>query len=246
MADNGKTYIHEFVDIVGHGRPNYMHHMTAWWAPVRRAHRQLCVGVWAEVGTTGRWPRTVNLWEQDGWTGMAFHLGYEASGRHGDFEPEEAEWWSQATAWRRGGRDRVMVGASWTRTVEQLIADRVRGACYLHELVEVRRGHSGDYLDLVETEAIGRYDDFGIVPVGGYQRAMSDNREAVVIWAVPNWDAWANFEAAWMASADLDRYRRMGDGLIDSFERIVLTDNPLNPLVLGRQPHESDRRTDLH
>ena len=67
---NDKIYIHELIEIIGHNRPKYMHHMTAVWAPVRRDHEQQCLGVWAEVGTTGNWPRTVNIWEQDGWEGQ--------------------------------------------------------------------------------------------------------------------------------------------------------------------------------
>ena len=30
-SDNDKVYIHEFIDIIGHNRANYMHHMTANW-----------------------------------------------------------------------------------------------------------------------------------------------------------------------------------------------------------------------
>ena len=29
---NDKVYIHEFIDIIGHNRANYMHHMTANWS----------------------------------------------------------------------------------------------------------------------------------------------------------------------------------------------------------------------
>ena len=54
MADdtaNEKVYIHELIDVIGHGRNRYMHHMTANWCPVAREERnQLCFGVWATVG----------------------------------------------------------------------------------------------------------------------------------------------------------------------------------------------------
>ena len=43
---NDKLYIHEFIDIIGHNRARYMHHMTANWCPVAREERnQLCFGV---------------------------------------------------------------------------------------------------------------------------------------------------------------------------------------------------------
>ena len=45
---NDKVYIHEFIDIIGHNRANYMHHMTANWSPIAQEERhQLCYGVWA-------------------------------------------------------------------------------------------------------------------------------------------------------------------------------------------------------
>ncbi len=55
---NEKVYIHEFIDIIGHGRARYMHHMTANWSPIAQEERnQLCYGVWGVVGSTGPWPR---------------------------------------------------------------------------------------------------------------------------------------------------------------------------------------------
>ena len=48
-----KVYIHELIDVIGHNRGRYMHHMTANWCPVARAERnQLCLGVWATLGST--------------------------------------------------------------------------------------------------------------------------------------------------------------------------------------------------
>ena len=62
---NDKVYIHEFIDIIGHNRAHYMHHMTANWSPQARAARhQLCYGVWGVVGSTGPWPKVVNIWEE--------------------------------------------------------------------------------------------------------------------------------------------------------------------------------------
>ena len=52
-----KLYIHELIDITGHNRARYLHHMTANWCPIAREERnQLCLGVWATLGSTGRWP----------------------------------------------------------------------------------------------------------------------------------------------------------------------------------------------
>ena len=60
---NDNVYIHEFIDIIGHNRANYMHHMTANFSPMAQEDRkQLCFGVWGIVGTTRGWPEVLNLW----------------------------------------------------------------------------------------------------------------------------------------------------------------------------------------
>jgi hypothetical protein len=246
---NEKIYIHELVEIIGANRAKYMHHMTAVWAPVRRDHEQRCLGVWAEVGTTGTWPRVVNMWEHDGWEGLAFHLGYEASGRKanqdsalGKMEPAEAEWWARATEFRRGGRDRILRPTPWTRTVDELIADGVRGGLYAHERVWTDRNRSQDYLRLLEDHGLEAYRAHGLEIVGAYDNALINGRECFVLWAIPDWPAWAEFERAWSADDALVEFRRRSEAFVDRFERRLLTDDPLNPMVLGRQPHEDDRR----
>ena len=77
---NDKVYIHELINIIGTGRARYMHHMTANWCPTARAERnQHCYGVWGTVGSTGRWPEVVNMWELDGWDGLAANFDHELS-----------------------------------------------------------------------------------------------------------------------------------------------------------------------
>jgi hypothetical protein len=69
---NDTVCIHEFIDIIGHNRAKYMHHMTANWSPIAHEERhQLCYGVWGVVGSTGTWPHVLNMWEEDGLDGPA-------------------------------------------------------------------------------------------------------------------------------------------------------------------------------
>ena len=125
---NNKIYIHEFIDIIGHNRANYMHHMTANFSPMaQRDRNQLCYGVWGTVGTTRRWPEVVNMWEEDGWDGMASSFRHEFN--HPTLQdPALAAWWARAAQFRRSGVDRLILPAEWTRTIEELCADGVRGA----------------------------------------------------------------------------------------------------------------------
>ena len=102
---NDKVYIHEFIDIIGHNRANYMHHMTANWSPIgQRERHQLCYGVWGTVGSTGTWPEVVNIWEEDGFAGLAESFRHEF-GHPTLQDPELAEWWARAAGipqgWRR-------------------------------------------------------------------------------------------------------------------------------------------------
>ena len=76
-----RVYIHEFIDILGHNRARYMYHMTANWGPVGRVERnQLCFGVWGVVGSTGRWPQVVNLWEYEDWAALGRNFEVELTG----------------------------------------------------------------------------------------------------------------------------------------------------------------------
>jgi len=164
---NDRIYIHELVEIAGHNRARYMHHITANWSPIGQVERgQLCFGVWGTVGSTGRWPEVINMWEHPGWPGMADNFEHEFE--HPTMQdPSLAEWWAEAAAFRHGGSDRLLRPAPWSPTIDQLVADGVRGAVYAHELVQVRPRTSAQYLELVRDVAVAAMERFGMTPRGG-------------------------------------------------------------------------------
>src|SRR5262249_55969786 len=148
---NDKIYIHELLDIIGHNRARYMHHMTANWCPIGRVQRQmLCFGVWATVGSTGAWPQLVKLWEPDGGTGPADSFEPARVGG-GAQDPSLAAWWSVAAELRRGGLDRIAVPEPWSPTIEELTATGTKGMVYAHELVELSPGGARPFLDALAT-----------------------------------------------------------------------------------------------
>jgi hypothetical protein len=243
---NAKIYIHELIDVIGHNRARYMQHMTANWVPIAIEERnQLCFGVWATVGSTGAWPQTVNMWELDGWDGLVGNFGHELVGK-GAQDPSLAEWWSVAASLRRGGVDRIVVPEPWTRPITDLVADGVRGDVYMHELVALPAGAAPDFLAAFREVAVPAHRAFGLELVGAFRVAMVNDSEAVVIWAVPDWATWARVEQAWLgegAEADLlGPWRKATLGMGADWRRTLMTDAPLAPLRLGRQPAESDRR----
>jgi hypothetical protein len=238
---NDKVYIHEFVEILGHNRANYMHHMTANWSPIaQRERNQSCYGVWGTVGTTRRWPEVVNLWEEDGFDGLARSFRHEFS--HPTLQdPALAEWWARAANFRRGGFDRVLVPAPWTRTIDELCADGVRGEVYAHEVVRVRPGTAWEFLDLVHREGVAVVGAFGWELAGAWATAMCDDREVLLLWAVPTWEAWAAYERAQRDDGAVAGWRARTAPLAVEWDRFLLVDAPLSPMRTGRQPTEADR-----
>jgi len=238
---NEKVYIHEFIDIIGHHRADYMHHMTANWSPIaQRDRHQLCYGVWGTVGTTRRWPEVVNLWEEDGFSGLSRSFRHEFN--HPTLQdPALAEWWARAASFRRRGTDRVLVPAPWTSTIEELCHVGVRGEAYAHEVVQVRPGSAWDYLALVREHATAAYARFRWVLIGAWVTAMRNDSEVLLLWVVPEWEDWGAFEHAQLADQDMRAWRAHAQTLALDWERFLLVDAPLSPLRIGRQPREDDR-----
>jgi hypothetical protein len=214
---NDKLYIHEFIDIIGHNRAKYMHHITANWSPIAQVERhQLCFGVYGTVGSTRRWPEVVNIWEEDGWAGMARSFAHEF-GHPTLQDPSLAAWWAEAAKYRSAGVDRLLVPAPWTRPIEELCAAGVRGVAYAHELIRCVPGSSQRYLSLLRDEGLRAHEKW-------------------------SFEAWGEFEAAQRRDEGLARWRSKLAGTAIDWNRFLLVDAPLSPLRIGRQPAVSDRK----
>ena len=72
------------------------------------------------------------------------------------------KWWNEASGYRSGGFDRVMIPAPWTRTIEELNADGVSGVVYAHEMVTVEPGTAADFLELVRIDMVPAYATAGL------------------------------------------------------------------------------------
>jgi hypothetical protein len=237
-----KLYIHEFIDIVGHNRTKYQHHMTANWVPVAMEQRQQrCYGVWSTIGSTGRWPEVVNMWELDGWDGLVRNFEVETAGGR-DQDPALAEWWSVAASLRRGGVDRILVPDAGSRSIEELCGDGVRGELYCHEIVHVPPGRAASFLDAVRSQGEGSCKAEGLDLIGAFRTAMRADDECILLWACPSWRAWGDFEQAWEVGGQLDGWRQTLVDLSAIWQRTVLVDAELSPMRIGRQPQVSDRR----
>lgn len=239
---NEKIYIHEYIDIIGHNRAEYMHHMTANFSPRAQQERnQLCYGVWGVLGSTRRWPEVINIWEEDSLEGLATSFRHEVSGV-GMQDPFLAQWWAEAAQLRRGGFDRILAPAPWSRTVEELCRDGVGGEVYAHEHITVKQGMAPSYLKAVHRQGIDVYARFGWELAGAWRTLMIDTSEVIIIWSIPTWEQWAQFEAMQQTDRVMRQWRRRSLKMTSSFHRFLMVDAPLSPFRTHRQPAYSDQR----
>jgi len=237
---NDKVYIHEFIDITRQNRARYMHHMAANWSPLAQETRhQLCYGVWGVVGSTGRWPQVVNIWEEDGFAGLAGNFRAEV-GNPVLQDPALAKWWAAAAELRSGGFDRLIVPHPDTATIEELTSARVTGEAYAHEIVAVRPGTAREFLDAALADAAATAAIHGWQLTGAWHTAMRGDDEAILLWTIPTWEQWAAVEHQ-LAAGPQDVLLPGSRDAILSRHRILLADSPLCPFRTGRQPNRADR-----
>lgn len=238
---NTKLYIHEFIDILGQNRARYMNHMTANFSPMAQEDRnQLCYGVWGVLGSTGRWPEVVNVWEIDGLDGAVDYFRHEL-GSPTMQDPRMARWWEAAVPMRSGGNDRLLAPAPWTRTITELCTDGVRGEIYAHDRIAVRPGSARDYLEMLRERGRVVHEHYGWELAGAWETLMVDESECFVLWAIPHWEAWADFEKARRSDPEQVAWRETAREVATATSRILLVDAPLCPFRIGRQPQRSDR-----
>jgi len=231
-----RVYLHEFVDVVGTHRAHYQHHMTANWCPeAGPLRRQRCFGVFSVVGSTGRWPQVVNLWEYESWEDLAHNFSVELVGA-GHRDPMLEHWWAEAASFRTGGFDRVMVAHPSSPSAADWAARSGTGAvAYLHELVRTAPGAAPHLLDELVLGSHGPDEVHGLELVAALTTAMRADDELLVLRAVPDWPTWARVEASAAATNSVP------DGVAER-QRVLLVDAELSPLRIGRQPSVEDRR----
>lgn len=242
-APNDRVYIHEFIDIRGHHRADYVQHMAANWSPLAQETRnQKLFGIWSVLGTTGPWPQVVNVWEEQGFAGLAASFAGEAVGP-GAQDPALERWWAKAAEFRTGGFDRLVKPAPWSPTIDEHCAAGTGGVAYAHERISVRAGANWDHLELVREQAVPVYGDFGFELVGAFATMLVDDDECILLWSIPDWDAWARFEDGHLPGGHrgLSDWRQWSADLVTGRHRVLLIDAPLSPLRTGRQPNRDDR-----
>ncbi len=234
---NDRIYLHEFIDIIGQGRAAYNHHMTANYGHLARTERKLyCVGVFSTVGSTERWPQSTNLWEyRDGWDGVANHFQFEfGNAKHQD--ANLVTWWAEAAKLRSGGFDRLLIPSHYTPTLDQLLADEVRGECYYHEQIACEPGRAGEVIDAIEAHRLAIAARFGWKLVGAYRTALVNDSEVIAIWAVPTFHHWTRYESTVASGADDDvvAWLQSVRGSVRDWRNKLLVASDLSPIKTGQ------------
>lgn len=173
-------YLHEVVDIVGRGAAPYMQHVVGF-DPGTVADRGLrLAGTWEVVGTTGRWPQVVNLWEVvDGWDGWA-RLARRTNLAKAT-NTELAGWWDEAYKSRTGGFDRLLCSAVGAPDPLAAAASGRRGEVAVHELTRVKPGAGPDYLSALIERWAPAAAEAGVHLVGAFEVLMTDV-EVCTVW----------------------------------------------------------------
>jgi hypothetical protein len=181
VSDGRPVYLHEIIDIVGEGAMRYMELTAARGAGDASGGTLALVGTWYTMGSTGRWPQVINLWEcvggWDGWRGLM-----ERTNLRRTATPELEQWWREAYEVRTGGFDRLMAGAPGSPALADLQARGLRASVFVHELSRCKPGAALDYLGAVRDEWVPIAEDYGHVPVGLYEVLLTDT-EVMTIWA---------------------------------------------------------------
>ncbi|MGI8797478.1 MAG: hypothetical protein ACR2IR_12995 [Acidimicrobiia bacterium] len=174
-------YLHEYVDIIGEGAMAYMEHVAAFDTATAADRGLDLVGTWYTMGSTGRWPQVVNLWESvDGWAGWRRLM--ERTNLARTRNPELTEWWRTALEVRTGGFDRLLGGVPGCPSLAELRRDGITGSVFVHELSQVRPGAAPHYLAAVRDEWQPVLADHGHALVGLYEVLLTDV-EVLTVWA---------------------------------------------------------------
>jgi hypothetical protein len=187
MAANQKLYLHEIIHIVGTGSEPYKRH-TGYLGLGRTDGGSPLVGTFQQCGSTGDWPKVINLWEMSGWDHWAEILEKQYT-RASAQDPELKKWWDEALRHRSGGFDRILEPAPYCPTRDQVISQKIKGMACLQEIATVLPGKADDYLQAVKSDWLPIAEQRGMRLIGAYRTAMRDT-EAVLLWSFPTFAAY--------------------------------------------------------
>jgi hypothetical protein len=250
MADtkvaNTKMYLWESVNVAQGFRSigstaklEYQRMIAEDWAPGARVERGMTlVATWGVTGMFGPWPWCLNLWEHEGWPGVARILTaqYFSEQHTVDLDKRLEGWFGRANKIRTYVRDRILAPSDSTPTLEALLAAKVSGKVYYHECVQVKPGRAREYQDRLHAEWQPHAERLGMRLVGCYRTQMRNDAEVINLWALRDFRHWADVELALRSDAAAKRWNASTTGLADDWRTWLMTPDARSPLQMGRLP----------
>jgi hypothetical protein len=226
------VYLHEYIDIVGEGAMPYMEHTVERGAGDASGGTLELVGTWYTMGSTGRWPQVVNLWEcVDAWEGWRRLM--ERTNLRRTRTPELEAWWRRALELRTSGFDRLLAGAPGCPSLAELRANGVHAPVFVHELSRCRPGAALDYLGAVREQWQPVLAEYGHTVVGLYEVLLTD-REVLTIWATDPASHCRLHEAGVEGTDDrITRWRANARDLLTDWREELMTPHPATVLSAG-------------
>jgi hypothetical protein len=176
-----KLYLHEVIDIVGDKSVEYMEQSVLGFHTERAADRGLeLFGTFAVMGSTGRWPQVVSVWElPDGWD--SWERLCRSTNLRRQANTELNEWWLEALQRRSGGYDRLLGAMPGSPDIAQLRAAGTKGEVVVHELTSVPPGGAVEYLQAVAEQLAPLRAEYGHTLVGLWEVLFCDT-EVCTLW----------------------------------------------------------------
>jgi hypothetical protein len=226
------VYLHEYIDIVGEGAMPYMDHTAERGASDASGGTLELVGTWYTMGSTGRWPQVVNLWEcVHGWD--SWRALMERTNLRRTRTPELEAWWRRALEVRTGGVDRLLAGAPGCPSLAELRRDGMQASVFVHELSRCRPGAALDYLAAVREEWQPVLSEYGHGLVGLYEVLLTD-REVLTIWATDPGSHCSLQRAATEATDErIARWRARAREFLTDWREELMTPHPKTALSAG-------------
>jgi hypothetical protein len=233
-----KLYIHETIRISVRHRKAYLEHFCGWGKLTRELYGMRCYGVWATVGSSDAWPEAIVLWELDGLDALTRMLSGEFAFLRGPDAPIPDHYqlfWGGAPEGvvDTSGYDRVLAPGPGCLTLDQALERGVSGIGYYHEFARVSAPRAPEYLELYQAHWRPFLEQLGLRALGTWRTRLRNDSEALALWALPEWDAWARLERALDASPEAREWRRRCAPLGLDWDAKLLTPAPRNPLNTG-------------
>jgi hypothetical protein len=234
---NKKVYLHEYIDIILNQRGNYFEHMTTGWSHAQAERRQRTFGIWGTVGSTGRWPEVINMWEFDSIHDFAADLRFETGGSNMQ-DPTMHEWWNRAQTMRSGGYDRILYPTDYSLDLAGIWHRKLIGhELHYHQRIALNPGQADLYLEMLGEDWKQTAEaQYGIYLIGAYKTALRNDSEAILLWSIPTWTQWADMEEGWRSSSEARAWVHRTRGLAVDWINTCMCNAPQSPMRTGRAP----------